>query len=172
MKKIWLASFIFLIGGFMFFTIYNEFIILRWPLNLEESAYSNKKISKKKMQVFWWANDKWNYEETEIIFHSNLQKSAYEVLTAWISILDENNIINKKINIESVMLDPTNSILYISFEKSPFSKQSSIFEKLKIIESILKTLKSANLDLQKTIFFVNHKPIQDPHLDFAKAFII
>lgn len=56
---------------------------------------------------------------------------------------------------------------YLSFDRNPFGKEQSTFEKWIWVESLLKTVRIADVPLQSIYFLAYHQPLHDVHLDFS-----
>lgn len=153
------------IGGIIFYGFYNNLIIIRFPnqLNLNNIQKSNHK---KLINFFYWQDNKWHIEDSEIIW-ADLTENINNILVNWLSINYEFNKNLKQASVQTVMLDPEKNFAYISFDKNPLSKQWSIYQKIKFIESILKTLNENKIKIQGVYFLVNHKFLEDTHLDFC-----
>lgn len=162
----------------IFFGFYNELIIIRFPTKY---TFNNTKITgqKKLIKIYIpdilnkynnFNNIKFIKEELELVVSSNsLSETIKNILASWILLAAENYKFNKPVNIQNVSLDIDKQLAYISFDKNLFNKNSSIFNKLILIESLLKTLRENSINIKGIYFLVNHKTLQDMHLDFAQS---
>ena len=64
------------------------------------------------------------------------------------------------------MVISSNKELFLSFNKDLFDKQYATFEKLMIIESLLKTMRDNKIAIQSVRFLVHHQIMTDDHLNF------
>ena len=164
-KALWIASFF---VGILFFCFYQEWIIVhisfgtKPPQTTFESSAQKKTIS-----LSFWKGNKWQKEDIEILVSHDTAQTLSYITNRWFSLLDEEEILNKKITVQNVSLDQSGNHAYLSFDRYPFNRESSAFEKCMVIEGLLKTIKEAGIKTVYYYFLVHHKPIQDYHLDFA-----
>jgi hypothetical protein len=78
----------------------------------------------------------------------------------------------KKVSLQSVVPSPSGVEAYISFDRNPFTKNQSTYEKFMWIEGLLKTVRENGIQLQSIYFLVHHQPLTDFHLDFSNAWPI
>jgi hypothetical protein len=156
--------------GMLFFALYQEIIIIRYPSDKPYS--SNTVVVKKEAKLIFWHNEKWHTETQDMIWHTNTGKNIHYLINSWLTLLDAENIIDKKIAVQPVLLTVAQHEAYISFDRNPFAKEANTFEKWMFIEGILRTLKENGIPIQQVQFLVHHAPLNDPHLDFSKAWPI
>jgi len=180
-----LLSIIFLILGGIFVAVQNDFIIFRWPTNTIIIKEDNNLATKTKIKLFYWNNNKWNNEITTILVSGNLQDDVQRIINSWLNLLDEEKII-EKISLQTVLITENSNELFLSFDRNLFNEESSTYQKLMLIEGLLKTLRenptslinstpniTENCELRraskisKVYLFVYHKTMQDAHLDFS-----
>ena len=89
------------------------------------------------------------------------------IVNQWLNVLDEEEILDKKVLLQHVSLNSSESIAYLSFDRYPFDRESSTHQKHMIIESLLKTIRESSLQIPFFHFLVHHKPMIDTHLDFT-----
>lgn len=167
-----LALIISLIAGAIFFAFYNEWLIIKIPAKLEyHKNLLNINSQKKTIKLFWWKNEKWNNEDVDIISSESNLQTLSNLINVWLSTTEEEGANQKKVTIESMMIG-TNNNSFVSFNRNPFEKQSSIHQKIMWIEGILKTIRENGIRIQSIQFLVHHKPIQDYHVDFSKPWHI
>lgn len=157
-------SLIFFAVGSIIFLYFNEILIINFPkkeLERENIEYGHKK----NIFLYFWKNDKWNKENIDILWINDLEKNIYQITNQWLNILDEEKITNKKISLQSALIENNN--LYLSFDSSLFSENFSTFKKLMIIESLLKTFNANKLEISQVYFLVHHEILDDHHLDFS-----
>jgi len=156
--------------GILFFAFYQEIIIIRHP-NIPPYT-SSMVVVKKEAKLIFWHNEKWHTETQDMIWHTTPGKNIHYLINSWLTLLDAENIIDKKITVQPVLLTSAQHEAYISFDRNPFAKEASTFEKWMFIEGILRTLKENGIPIQQVQFLVHHAPLNDPHLDFSKAWPI
>jgi hypothetical protein len=170
MKKYLLLSLFSLSIGNILFLYFNEIIIINFPRLIIKK--DNTIVAyKKNIKIFFWKNDKWNRESIDILWsENNSEQNIYQIINNWLLILDEEKILSKRVSLQSALIN--DSTLYISFDNTLFSQESSTYNKLIILESILKTLKESNLTVNYIYFLVHNEIMEDHHLDFSNAWPI
>ncbi|MDR3646268.1 MAG: hypothetical protein P4L22_01865 [Candidatus Babeliales bacterium] len=161
-------SFIFLILGTIFFGIQNDFIIFRWPTKTIAFKEDNNLATKKRIKLFYWNNNKWINETTTILVSANLQDNVQHILNSWLNLLDEEKII-EKIFLQTALISEASNELFLSFDRNLLIEDHSTYQKLMLIEGLLKTLRENDIKVPKIYFLVYHKPMQDSHLDFSNT---
>lgn len=160
-----------LFAGILFYAFYNEVIIIRIPS--KKMAYNISQIDrqKKRYSIYFWKDGSFSKDEKELISSSHKTEMLTYIITNWLSTgLDEKT--QKKVQLESVMLDANQVDAYISFDRNPFLKESSTFEKWMLIESLLKTIRESGVNIQAVMFLIHQKPLIDHHLDFSRPWPI
>lgn len=156
-----------LLAGIVFYGIYNDFIIIRFPLKTIPTALTTN-AQKKNFKLFYWFQDKWHTEEKELLAQNTVKTLTY-LVTSWLALLEDERVMDKKVSVQSVLTDALGTEAYISFDRNPFSKESSTYQKLMWIEGLLKTIRENGIPLKNIRFLVHHRPLQDQHLDFSSA---
>lgn len=170
-KIVALISLGFFLAGLLFYAFYYNLIIFRSSF-LSLTIPHQIAAEKKSATFFFYARDQWHELSKELIWHQDKKKLLKNIITQWLSILDEEGITDKRISLQSVVLSPSNTEVYISFDRNPFNKEASTFEKLMWVEGLLKTLRENNITIPSIHFLVHHNPIHDYHLDFTQAWPI
>lgn len=159
--------------GMLFYGFYHKLIIIQLPKQSISSQGSDQRNAQhKNVRIFYWDGEQLAQEDKELIYSGNMQSTLAELVSRWLSVLEEEKLLSKKVTVQSVLLDIQSTTAYISFDRNPLKKELSTYEKLMIIESLLKTLKESDSKLHKVQFLANHKPIQDVHLDFERPWVI
>lgn len=162
-----LSVFFCLLGCFIYF-VGNEWIIVRWPTYT--NSYNNKtgsEIVKKKIRLFFWQHQRWNHETIDILSSNNNLQTIHYLVSALLTLLEEEQILEKKVSLQAVVSSISGNDLYISLDRIPFNDASSTFDKLMIIESMLKTLRENGATIPNIYFLVHHQVMQDVHIDFS-----
>ena len=107
-------------------------------------------------------------ETRELIWPETVADKALAVARAWANLLDEEGVLDKRVSVQSTSTSADDSHLFISFDRPPFTERMSTTEKLYIIESLLKTLRSEEIGCSSVTFLVHHVVMHDPHLDFSQ----
>ncbi len=164
--KTFIASAAFCIGVTVFM-ISNRWLIIH--LNTGQSTIDKKTlaIEKKPLRLYFWKEDAWHYEDTELLWSEDVADTLKYSANRWLSLLDEENLHSKKVVTQSVSLSPSGTIAYLSLDRYPFENESSTYEKYMFIEGLLKTLRAQQMAVTHICFLVHHKPLNDYHLDFS-----
>ena len=152
------------------FAWYHDWIIINLPLHATEQQHANvNKSYKKKVALFYTKNNKQQHEERELLWSSITDDAALTLVQAWLALLEEEEIFSKKITLQQAAVSASGDELLLSFDQPPFDKDASAFKKMILLEDLLKTLRAAfGGAIKKIRFLVNHKPLQDLHLDFSQ----
>lgn len=158
----------------MLYAYNNKLIIFRSPFaqSLHETVFQNRLITKKTVTLWYWHHERWNKEETDIIWDQDSAKTLHHLIIAWFALLDEENITPQKVSVQSVALTVSGTEALLSLDQSPFNQERSILQKLQLIEGLLKTIRTTGLKLQSIYLLVHHKPLEDVHMDFSKPWPI
>lgn len=157
-----------LIFGILFYAIYNDLLIIKFS-SATTNSNLDLNIEKKKFKIHFFNKNKWLTEEKELIDSNQKEKTINYLATAWLNLLNDEKIINQIVSVQSVMLDKAQSEAYISFDRSFLFQDSSVNQKLYIIQSILKTIAQNLSQIKDVRFLVGHKIMQDTHLDFSHS---
>ena len=151
--------------GLILCAMHYEWIVFCNPLQTtHQNALGN--TIKKEVHLFFWLHNKWQKENHTILWANETAQNITLLLTALLNVLDDEQLLHKKIRIESVALSPSGHQAYISFDRNPINKNAAIYDKWHLIESILKTMRENKIEIQDVHFLVYHEPLNDPHLDF------
>jgi len=160
-----------LLIGMLYFACAYHIIIIRMPVSIEHEA-ALVAMKKKECPIHYWHENAWHTEKMHLLWSVHDTTNIKQLLNGLFCFLQEENIFNKKITIDSVLLTRNNNDAYISFDHLPFTKEESIFEKWMRIESILKTIHTNIPSVQNVHFLISHKPMTDAHLDFSQPWPI
>lgn len=164
--KYYIISLLMFIFGLLFYCLYNDLIIIKFYKQKQNT--SNQLTAQKKIyKLIFWNNNRWQIDQKEIIDTDNKIKNLNHLVTSWLNWLEEEQIMHKKISVQSIMLNNASTEAYISFDRNPLNKEQSTFTKLMWLESLLKTLRENNTNLQAIYLLVHYKPLIDSHLDFS-----
>jgi hypothetical protein len=164
--KIIIMSIALLLCGILFFLHQESLIIISFSTPSAIMKKNNINIQPKETPLWIFTHGTFKKESTEIIFSNDHAQTIKLLLNSWLATLEEENIIDKHITVQSVILAPSGQDAFVCLTESPLSKQASTHAKLMLIESMLKTLKDANLSIFNIRLLVHHKPMQDAHLNF------
>ncbi len=148
-----------------FFAVQKEWIIIQKPAQKKEII--NFPHVEQKECILYWNASHLQQETKKIIWTDDISQNIHYLVNTWLTFLYDEEL-HKKVHLETAMLNKGGNELFLSFDRSPFGKQQSIDQKLFFIENLYKTI-SQSTQLQKIRFLVQHKPLQDAHLDFAQS---
>ena len=153
------------LAGMLFFCTYQEWLIISWrkPYNQRETTSA---MNKKTVIVWQEKNNDWVQEPVQILWSDNQQETLKNLTNGWLSWLNDEQVLTKKIMTESVLFSPSGYEMYVSFDHNPFEKNWSIHKKESFIKALLKNYKENGCPASSIYFLVDHKPLQDSHLDF------
>jgi len=174
-KSIILISLLCALTGMLLYAFTKSWIIIHAPSSNNFVSFdyqTNQAISKKKVTLWFWKDEKWHSETTELVWSDAKADALYYLIASWLKLLDEDDMMHKKISVQSVLLSPAGSDVYVSFDRYPFASQATINAKLMWIEGLLKTIRENKIAIQGIRFLIHHKTVQDPHLDFSKEWPI
>jgi hypothetical protein len=157
------ASFV---SALLFFAIYNQWILFSAPWTGAHAVSSSEVIQKKQITHYYFHGDKWKTEKQEMLWSNNAEKNIFQIVNAWLTVLDEERVIAKKIALQSALIS-TSGCAYLSFDNNIAGKEEIIFKKWMLIEGLLKTIAANNIPVQHVQFLVHHQPLHDAHLDFS-----
>lgn len=155
--------------GTLFLAMHNGWLVILPPHNFfsKNSVLSSaKKISREYVTLYFYHHEKWHTEKTHVLISDDIGQTTKQILQSWLNMLDEEHFTTKKITVQDVLISAT-QCAYISFDRNPFSREDSTYEKYMWVESLLETLRENKIPLQHVQLLVHHKPLQDYHLDFS-----
>lgn len=154
-----------LLSGMLFFALYNQWIIIKFPSFAPLSTNASL-INKKKITLHFFHQDKWKTEIQDQLWTENVTKNLSQLINSWLVVLDDERIISKKTVLQSALVSHSGTA-YISFDHNVFSKEDPLFKKWMIIEGLLKTIRTNEIPIQQVQFLIQHQQLNDPHLDFS-----
>jgi len=120
----------------------------------------------------YWHKKKWNKEKIDLLWTNDKAKNIQYLINSWLALLDQEDVMPKKVSLQAVLLSSCANIAYLSFDRNPFSENSTTYEKLMLIEGLLKTVRENDVKLQSVHFLVHHQIMGDYHLDFSNPWPI
>ena len=168
-KKLCIAILLFCIGSLLFF--YQEsWIIINIPTTQDVTVLGNiSSKQSKNITIYLWKKDRFEQELSEIFITNNQAQTIQQIVYHFFANYEDMVNSDKQILVQSVILSPSEKQAFISLNHTPFSTQSSTFEKYMIIKSLLKTLLEADLTITHVYLLVQHQPLIDRHLNFQVA---
>jgi len=159
---------LFILGIFLC-AVYNNWIIFSYPSYKRntKNLLAQNHVQKKPVALHYWHREKWHSEQTPLIWSNNTTQNVSYLINTWLTLLDEEDIMDKKVSLQAVLLDSSKQEAFLSFDRNPLAENSSTFEKWQWIESLLKTMRTNGVSLQRVRFLVHHQEMIDDHLDFS-----
>jgi hypothetical protein len=155
------------LGGILFFCTYHEWLIISWhrPYNHKETTSF---VNKKTIALWREKNNTWIQESVQILWSKNQPETFKNLTNAWLSWLEDEHVLSKKILVESVLFSPSGYEVYVSFDHNPFDKHWSIHQKESFISALIKTYKKNECTASYLYVLVHHEILKDSHLDFSE----
>lgn len=153
----------------LFFALHHQLIIIQWPYTSTSTVHLATGTERRCVTLYYWHHDKWMHETVDIIWSTQKDVSIKHLVDSWLTLMDEERLMEKKVSLQSVMLAPSDQEAYLSFDRNPFAAESSTYDKWMWVESLLKTLRDNGIKLQSVRFLVHHQDMYDYHVDFSKA---
>ena len=154
------------ISGLLFYAIYNQWIVLRTPWRVQQITENKSPIQKKQITHYYFHGDKWKTEKQELLWTESIEKNVFQLINAWLTLLDEEHVTAKKTSLQSALISNAGCV-YLSFDHNILNKEDTIFKKWMIIEGLLKTITLNDIALSHAQLLIHHQPLQDAHLDFS-----
>ena len=158
-------SLICFIIGILFYAFYNNWIIFYIPSSKQE--VSSVMASKKRVELWYIKNNDWQKEQKELVLSGDTSQALQIIIEVWLTLLTEESIGKKRPHLESASTSLAGDELFLSFDRSPFSRDISTHEKHIWIEGLLKTIHAQNDGIKKVRFLIHHQILQDSSLDFS-----
>lgn len=157
------------LAGLLFHAYQKEWIVFLLPIHQtmldKKVPQESEQFYQKTVVCYFFRHHTWQSEECSIIWSSNISDTIQVITHSWLQLCEDEKIINTDVQIESTTMTQQKQLL-ISFNKDFLNKQSATYEKLMIIESLLKTIYATKLPVQSVQFLVHHQPMVDDHLNF------
>lgn len=166
-KQTIIATFCALIGSFMLFAWYHQWIIIM--VGAPQPAVAHTVDTYKKNSVLFFPKASGFQQETkEIVYSKALHNALQNIVQEWLQIALDEHYIPYPLQLQSAAFSFNHDELILSFNGLPFDKEAPIEHKLQSIHALLKTVAAECPHLQKIYFFCNHKPFEDDFIDFSR----
>ncbi|MBT3827653.1 hypothetical protein HOL34_03090 [bacterium] len=156
--------------GTIMYAWYHGIILIRLRRHQTEQpgfAAQQAAITKHKVKMHYWHQERWMNEQSSIIWYKNKRSdNIAHLIQAWFTLLEEDNIIARRVSVQSCALSGSGKVAYASFDRSPFGEQDAIFAKWLLIEGLLKTLHANQVGITHIHLLCHNQPIKDYHIDF------
>lgn len=169
LKNYLIISSITFLLGLLTYGYLNSWIVLRFPSRAQnqEQSQAAPATSKKKVSLFYWKHEQWRKETTQMTWYQEPDKNIESITKAWLSVLEDEGLITIPVRLQSVLIAPSKSHVYISFDRNLLPQDGAIYEKWLRIEALLKTIRENGIQVTHIQFLVDHQPMVDYHLDFS-----
>jgi hypothetical protein len=158
-----------LCSGCLYFAYLQHWIVIQIPGQKASAELGIAEgTSKKNVTIFYWYQGRMKSEVTPVIISQDKATTLRHIVNNWLVVLDEVGCCSKKISLEAVLLSGSGNDAYLSFTHNLLDKEDSIHNSWMCIESLLKTIKQSNLNVQRVHFLVHHQPMNDVRLDFSQ----
>ena len=166
--KLWAALTIFaFLFGFVLYALNAGWVVVRLPGLSNLALTMHKPAIKRQVDLFFWNHATWQQEQVEMVWPSDLGESVQNLVSRWFVLAQQEGLVCQRVLVQSCACNGVGHVAYVSLDCVPFSPEGSIFEKMMILEGILKTVAAAGCPLSGMQFLVHHQPIIDPHLDLS-----
>ncbi|NBP01202.1 MAG: hypothetical protein EBU90_13895 [Proteobacteria bacterium] len=168
LHKDFLKAFLCFLMGMVAYSVYQEWIIITVQLSMPGN--NNKKLvaEKKELTYFFCKANQWHTERSQLLWSKDELHNLSAVIEQWITLGKVEGLLDKKIKLQTATISTDKKTAYLSFNQSPLTQEQAIYEKLRVIEGLLKTVKAQNFTVTQIYFLNNHQPLQDAHLDFEE----
>lgn len=157
-------------AGLAFHAYQKEWVILLLPHqaaeNSIESLQPQTACSQKKITLYFYKHDTWHHEQTTVLWSDNVANNVKIVTNNWLTLLEEEKLLSNDVQVISAVLT-SNKEMLLSLNKDLFSNQDATYQKLMLIESLLKTIRTNKIAIQSIRFLVHHQVMLDDHLNFS-----
>lgn len=162
-----------LIIGILFFLFYNNRIAIsfRFGRNPAESLLVVRS-EKKAIPVWYWLNGTMKSDQRDLLWSTSPVFNATNAINSWLALLDQEEAVAQPSTVQDVSLSADEEELLVSWDRPPFGHDDAMYDKVMLLESLLKTLRGCELKIQRVRFLVHHQPLQDLYLDFTKPWPI
>jgi hypothetical protein len=152
-------------SALLFFAVYNQWILFCTPWATKNITDTSSVIQKKQITHYYFYGDKWKTEKQELLWTESTEKNIFQLINAWLTLLDEERVTAKKVMLQSALVSSSGCV-YLSFDHNIMGKEEAIFKKWMLIEGLLKTILLNDIPVQQVQFLVQHQQLNDAHLDF------
>ena len=155
--------------GSLFFLYQESWIVFFIPHQQMPTNISIEQNSKTQEVTLWVFNSNTRSlkkESIEMIYGDDISQNLKLLINNWFLFLEEEGLIDKQIIVQSVALCERSTQAFVSINQYPFDKSMSTYQKLMIVESLLKTIRENNISISSIRLLIHHKQIVDDHLNF------
>ncbi len=169
-------SIIGIISGCGFFFWANGWVIFLFPQfgtsKKNQTSLQEEKKSNKQEYLLYMPRKKNHIERESILITDCNAQVAQTSIANWLAKIYEEGLLEKQTSLQDVSLNADGQDLIVSFDRPPFNKQASIYEKLFFLNSLCKTLIPLLPNVRTITWLVHHAPLNDCHLDTTQPWPI
>src|SRR5690242_13474937 len=133
-KNLFIIASLSALVGIATYIYFNEWIIIRWP-SVTGRTYDHTGVAHKKPCKLWyWSSNSWKADQTDLIWSDDVTHNCMYLLNSWLTFLDEERIMDRKVSLQTAIVSASGKELYLSFDRSPFNPQSTTHQKWMLIE--------------------------------------
>lgn len=170
LRTILVISTLCLFVGALFFLFQRKWIIVQFSFFQPSAVTLSEKdtVGHKSVKLYYWKHEKWNQEEASLIWHEHdAGQNLKQLIKQWLTVMTDERLIAPHVALESVAVSSQDGHAYVSFDRSLFSKEWTIYKKWMILEGLFKSIRFADSSLQNISLFVGQQPMEDDHLDLS-----
>lgn len=173
MRKLYFFIVVFFFLGCFYFLIHQKVIIVLCNRpgiknnKVLNSHLKDKRTIIKNITLYFEADGVLKPDKRSIVWGANISVNVSNLVNHWLSLIYQEQIINKKVALKSVAISQSGLDIYLSFDFSFLSSNWSIFKKWLVVESLIKTIRELDLQFNTVFFLVNNLILEDDHLDFS-----
>ncbi len=157
------AAFASILLAIIFFALQQEWLLWRGPIGTITGHRAQHTC--KEIKLYYWQHEQLKNETIQQIWVEDEQQNLHYLINRWLTFLYDEECITQKIGVDTSILNPSDTELFISFDRKPFSKEQSIEQKIQFIKALSATIAPVST-INQVRFLVRHKPLCDAHLDF------
>lgn len=157
-----------LVLGMLVFALKSHYIIIRGTYNAHQEGTAQPEAHKKEVSLYYHRNDSWHKETVCLLWLNDLQQNYFALVQQWLFMVYQEQMIHKKVMLQSAIISPDKRTLYLSFDRAFLSKEATTEYNWFLIEALLLTIKPQSSILQSVQLLINHQPLHDPHLDCSR----
>ena len=161
----WYIISICVLGGILFYAVHQEWLFFfcthRFSSKFCDLTTNNgtcaekstASAARKKAALIFWRHDRWAKETVELVWPTDTAQALTYLLNNWCTLLDEEHITEQKITVQSVLLANNGTQALISFDRTPFAKESSNVRQMATTEKVYSKLFAKMALLLPTLSF-------------------
>ncbi len=154
-----------LILGACFWAWQKEWLILRGPV--KSFSYSNIMAAPTKpVTIYFWKNQRWHQEQDSMLWDQGRCLNLQRLVQSWVAINAAEGLISHHLTLQACIIHQQTG--YLSFEQPLFEKHFSTYQKVMLIESLLKSIRENHIQITQIQFLCQNHPMSDSHLDFSR----